>query len=162
MAKKKTDRFLDKLSLRKTPEIDKKRTSAKKGKKFRLPLSRFMHQLFDLNCTLPPSKKMTDGEIVRQIQLEYSHVDSYMRRFSMDNPDVTTEIATYRSNYNTGKLIPSLGPPDPEKTSFAYNIKGLPVNQRYDTPKPLNSDEIRKAKELTRVRRERYEKKRSK
>ena len=162
MAKKRTDRFLDKLNLKKTPEIDKHRTSAKKGKKFRLPLSKFMHRLFNLNCTLPPSKKMTDGEIVRLIRNEYDHVDSYMERFSLDNPKVTTEIATYRSNYNTGKLVASVGPPDPELTSFSYNIKGLPVNQRYDTPKPLTPEEIKKAKEVTRIRREKYEKKKAK
>ena len=129
---------------------------SREGRKHRMVFSRFVQNLFRLNCTLPPSKKMTDGEIARQVYLEYSHHEVLAKRFSDKNPRLSIVISKSRSEYNRGKLIPSEGPPKPEETSFAYNERGEAVNSRFNIPKPWTPDEIRKFKALTKERRDKF------
>ena len=88
--------------------------------------------------------------------MEYSHHKDLADRFSDKNPRLSIVISKIRSEYNRGKLIPSEGPPKPEETSFAYNERGEAVNTRYNIPKPLSTDEIRKLKALTKERRDKY------
>lgn len=115
--------------------------------------TRFVENLFVINCTNPPSKKMTDGEIARQIRLEYKHVDKFVERFSEDNPFLSTAVAKLRSEYNRGKLVPTAGPPRKEFTSFAYDEQGRAVNPRYAIPKPLTPEQMKKMRDQTEQRR---------
>lgn len=130
--------------------------SSREGRKFRMVFSRFVQNLFRLNCTFPPSKKMTDGEIARQIYEEYMHHTKLKARFASSNPRISIEISKLRSHYNRGRLIPSEGPPKPEETSFAYNERGEAVNPRYNTPRPLTIEEIRDLKNQTKELRAKF------
>ena len=160
MAKKKKKRKLTAadIKVKKTPMPKRTISNSKIGRVHRMVLSRFLQNLFILNCTFPPSKKMTDGEIARQVRQEYKHLENgkIAERFSEDNIELSTVISKYRSEYNRGKLIPSVGPPMPEKTSFAYNEKGEPVNTRFNIPKPLTPDEVQEQREKTKARRDKF------
>jgi len=151
------------IKVKSTPMLDRKIARSKIGKKFKMVHTRFFRQLMILNCTNPPSKKMTDAEIARQIRMEYSRIPDIVDKFSEEkNPQLSRTIAVMRSNYNRGTLIPSLGPPEAKYTSFPYNLKGQPVNPRHNTPQPLTPKQIADKKAKTAERRTAWEKKNKK
>lgn len=156
MPKKKRQLSSEDLKIKKTPMPDRKISKSNKGAKFRMVFTRFVENLFVLNCTLPPSKKMTDGEIARQIRIEYRRVEKIYQRFDPDNPLLSTVVAKLRSEYNRGKLVPSIGPPNRDLYSFAYNEQGVAVNPRYAVPKPLTPEEKTRFKDLAEKRRDKF------
>lgn len=127
------------LQVEKTPSLlmDKYRRK-QVGKKFRLNFSEFVYQLFYLNSTqLPRSKKMTDGEIARQILVEFGHVQKYREKF--ENPNRLT-IHLLRNDYNYGRLLRKKGPP--KVKCFSFDDDGDPINPRYAFPRKLTKEEI--------------------
>lgn len=142
--------------------IVKTNNFGKRGKTHNMNYTRFVQQLFELNCTFPPSKKMTDGEIARQLYVEYKHYETFEQRFSKKNPDLALVIAKLRSEYNRGVLIPRLGPPDSKLTSFSYDIQGRPINPKFIQLTPMSPDEIEAAKKKVAARRVKFEAKQPK
>jgi hypothetical protein len=127
------------IKVEKTPSIVADKYRRKEvGKKFKLNFSEFVYQLFFLNSTqLPRSKKMTDGEIARQILIEFSHIKKRQEQFT--NPDRLT-IHLLRNDYNYGRLLRKKGPP--KVKCFCFDEDGDPINPRYAYPVKLAKEEI--------------------
>ena len=124
------------LGIKKTPMITTtervRGASTTRGRRFKKGITRFLASLFRINETLPMSKKMTDGEIARQVRVEYRGIDDELvKKFSTSNPDLKKMIYKYRSEYNSGRLVVADGKPKRSDISFCYNEDGLAVNPRY-------------------------------
>lgn len=137
------------IKVQQTPMLIRKDTHKKIGKQYQMSLTGFIAKLFRINEQLPRDKKMSDAEIARQIRVEYSHDDKTKERFSEANPHLSKVIAKLRSEYNRGKLTPSIEPPTLKYVSFSYDLDGDPVNTRFAIPKKLSTKEVK-------ARRERY------
>lgn len=139
MPKKAPPMNLNTLKVEKTPSLEWSKYRRKNvGKKFKLNFSEFVYNLFYLNSTqLPRSRKMTDGEIARQILTEFGHIEKHKEKFS--NPDRLT-IHLLRNDYNYGRLLRKKGPP--KVKCFCFDDDGDAINPRYAFPKKLTKDEI--------------------
>ena len=139
MPKKPPQLTVSSLKIEKTPSLIYTKYRRKNvGKKFKLNYCEFVYQLFSMNSTqLPRSRKMTDGEIARQILVEFGHIEKFRERFQ--NPDRLT-IHLLRNDYNYGRLLRKKGPP--KVKCFCFDEEGDPVNPRYAYPRKLTKEEM--------------------
>jgi hypothetical protein len=105
-----------------------------KGRRTKLGIMAFWHALFELNELNPSSKKMTNAEIARQMNLEFPGRPAIEKL--LEKP---SEVNTFRHMYNTGTLI-ATRKEKPKHISFRYNAKGNKVDPR--TERVLTASEV--------------------
>jgi hypothetical protein len=157
MAKKIT---ADALRIQKTPltATIRRRMKLRVGKKFKRGICDFLTSLFEINETLPKSKKMTDMEIARQVCKEYAAHPHIADRYTPEAMDDFNMVTKQRSEYNYGRL--SGPPPEPRFVSFPYNEDGLAVNLRHTIPRPLTEKQKEAIRDRVAAARIRYFRKR--
>jgi hypothetical protein len=149
MSRKKKALTLDNLKIQKT-ETQRTKRGRKAyyvGKTFGLGLTKFVAKLFALNEQASRMRKMTDGEICRQICNEYREYKQVVDCYRKDNPKALTKIAWYRSQYNRGVLERATPPPKRLEVSFQYDMNGNKIN-----PRKKSGEEIMGEQEVNDVR----------
>lgn len=112
------------LKIQKTPPYYARRKNNRTGKNFNMGLRNYIAKLLEINETLPRSRKMTDSEILRQIRMEFSHLEHWKHKLSELSPSWVTKL---RSEYNRGRLTCK---GVPKTRSFAYDLDGDAINPR--------------------------------
>lgn len=112
------------LKIQKTPPYYARRKNNRTGKNFNMGLRNYIAKLFEINETLPRNRKMTDSEILRQIRMEFSHLEHWKMKLSDLSPSWVTKL---RSEYNRGRLTCK---GVPKIRSFAYDLDGDAINPR--------------------------------
>jgi hypothetical protein len=157
MAKKKK-MTLDSLKPKKQPMLRRAAAKHTNGKRYGLGVTRFIANLFRLNEKAPKHKKMTDAEIARQIRIEYPQNETIQKTYAEDRPDLSSQIAFQRSQYNRGRLVVSDGPPRRSEVSFCYNENGDAVNTRYANPRILTESDKEDRRNQLQPHRDAFEK----
>lgn len=134
---KKPRAITDLLELSNSPDLGVAPRSKCLGLHTKLPLFKFLEQLFFVNEDLPGEKKKTDTALAEIILEEFPNWPPIVKM--MKTMQGIRLVQQYRSYYNCGRL--SYGLRFPERVSFRYNDKGIPVNPR--TYRPLSPTEMR-------------------
>lgn len=103
---------------------------------------RFIALLFELNETLPPTKKLTDTAIKKKILAEFPQCTEKVRSSIRRLVDGTVGVSYYRSLYNAGRLTAGL---KPRVRSKRYAMDGSVLE--YHNGRPTNDTIQRTEKE---------------